>query len=380
MIDEVDRAWLSSVLDRLLASWQHHADTSNGLFYPYLDRRWHRRPDGPRTLVSQCRLSYNFVRAFERSGDQAYAALAHRGLHALLAYFRAADGQGWYWACQGDGTVADETADAYGHAFVILAFATAAAVLHDPHYRDLALQTWQFVQQRFHDPYGGLVWHVDRDGRILDELRSQNPLMHCFEALVTLAPLDDSGIIRRDAAAIWQFLRPRMLSAGCLPEWYTPDWQPVRAGAQAVIEVGHAFEWAYLLSEAQAVGLDEALLPEGRALLAYGMQHGYDAAEGGTFSQVGLDGTRRAERKGWWEQCEAIRALHRYASRHGADEVVEPQQRSLAFVRRHYVDETYGGWYENPPGMGGVVSLEKGTAWKLDYHVVNMCRELLADR
>ena len=89
-----------------------------------------------------------------------------------------------------------------------------------------------------------------------------------------------------------------MLSAGCLPEWYTPDWQPVRTGAQAVIEVGHAFEWAFLLSEAQAVGLDEALLPEGRALLAYGMQHGYDAVEGGTFSQVGLDGTRRAERKG----------------------------------------------------------------------------------
>ncbi len=58
--------------------------------------------------------------------------------------------------------------------------------------------------------------------------------------------------------------------------------------------------------------------------------------------------------------------------------MVEPLRRSIVFVRRHYVDATYGGWYENPPGMGGQSSLDKGNAYKLDYHVVNMCRELLS--
>ncbi len=256
MIEEPDRDWVGSFLDHLLASWHQHADTPNGLFHPYLDRQWQRHQDGPRTLVSQCRLSYNFVRAFERSGDHAYAELAQRGLDALIAYFGAAEGQGWHWACHADGSVADDTSDAYGHAFVILALATAAEVFQDNRYRDLALQTWQFMQERFRDAQGGMIWHIDSEGHILDDLRSQNPLMHTFEALLALAPLDETGTIRRDAADIWHFIRSRMLSAGCLPEWYEADWQPVRAGERAVVEVGHAFEWAFLLSEAQALSLD----------------------------------------------------------------------------------------------------------------------------
>ena len=377
-MDESDRGWVDGFLDRLLQLWRQHADTPNGLFHPYLDRRWQHHTDGPRTLVSQCRLIYNFARAFERGGGQGYADLTHRGLGALARYFRAPDDQGWVWACHGDGRVHDDTHDAYGHAFVILALATAATVLRDRQYRDLALQTWQFMQRRFRDEHGGLIWHIARDGRILDDLRSQNPLMHTFEALLALAPLDDSGAARRDAAAIWHFLSARMPAPGCLPEWYDPDWQPVRAGERAIIEVGHAFEWAFLLSEAQPLFPEDDLLGPGRQFLGFGMRHGYDAAAGGIFSQVAHDGSLRERRKGWWEQCEAIRAMQRYAARHDAAEIVEPLRRSLAFVRQHYVDDVYGGWYERPPGMGGEPSLVKGNAYKLDYHVVNMCRELLA--
>ena len=109
------------------------------------------------------------------------------------------------------------------------------------------------------------------------------------------------------------------------------------------------------------------------------MRHGYDHDLGGIFSQVELDGTRRGEKKGWWEQCEAIPALKRYVSRHGADDLAAPLAQSIAFVRQHFVDEEYGGWYLNPPAAGGEPSLIKGNAYKLDYHVLNMCRELLAD-
>ena len=378
MMHELDLDWAGSLLDTVLAAWRQHAETPNGLFHPYLDRQWRHNADGPRTLVSQCRVCYNFVRAFERSGDPDYAALARRGVDALVRYFRADGGQGWHWACNADGSVQDDTADAYGHAFVILALATAAQVFQENHYRDLALETWQFMQQRFRDQYGGLIWHIGRDGRILDDLRSQNPLMHTFEALLALAPLDESGTIRGDAAAIWQFLSARMLGPGCLPEWYDAAWQPVREGERAIVEVGHAFEWAFLLSEAQPLFPDDDLLQQGKQFLAFGMRHGYDNAEGGIFSRVGFDGRLREPRKGWWEQCEALRAMYRYVARRGAEDVVEPLRRSIAFVRRHYVDATYGGWYENPPGMGGEPSLDKGNAYKLDYHVVNMCRELLS--
>jgi mannose/cellobiose epimerase-like protein (N-acyl-D-glucosamine 2-epimerase family) len=376
---ELDREWVGSFLDTLLTSWRRHADMPNGLFHPYLDREWRHHTDGPRTLVTQCRVIYNFTRAFERGGDEAYAELARRGLAALEGYFGDAEGGGWAWSCDGEGRVLDDTHDAYGHAFVILATATAAGVLQDMRYRDLALATWGFMQRRFRDEHGGLIWHIARDGRVLDDARSQNPLMHTFEALLALTPLDDSGAVLRDAAAIWRFLAARMPAPGCLPEWYDPAWRPLREGTRALVEVGHLFEWAWLLSEAQPFFPGDDLLGPGRQFLAFGMRHGYDADAGGIFSQITVEGHLSGRPRGWWEQCEALRAMQRYVARHGAAEIAAPLRQSLDFVRRHYVDEEYGGWYTNPPGMGGEPSLAKGTVSKLDYHVVNMCRELLTD-
>ncbi len=374
-----EQAWVEDFLHRVLALWRQHADTPNGLFDPYLDRQWRHHIDGPRTLVSQCRLIYNFSRAYQRSGDQTYAELAHRGIAALIQFFRGPHAEGWVWACRGDGDVADDTNNAYGHAFVILALATAATVFQDARYRDLALQTWAFMQRRFRDDHGGLIWNVSRDGQILDDVRSQNPLMHTFEALLVLAPLDESGGARQDAAAIWRFLQARMLAPGCLPEWYDADWRPLAAGERALVDVGHAFEWAFLLSEAQALFPDDDLIAPARQFLEFGMRHGYDPAAGGIFSPVDYDGRLLGRRKGWWEQCEAIRAMRRHVARHGATEIVQPLRQSIAFVRLHFVDDEYGGWYLNPPVAGGEPSLEKGNPYKLDYHVLNMCLELLAD-
>jgi mannose/cellobiose epimerase-like protein (N-acyl-D-glucosamine 2-epimerase family) len=372
------QAWAKQLLQVVLTSWRERADSPDGLFNPYLDRQWRHTSDGPRTLVSQCRLIYNFARAFELGGDPGYADFVQRGIAALERNFGDPDGDGWVWACHGDGRLADDTGDAYGHAFVILALATAAAGLGEARHRDLALRTWDAVQRRFRDRHGGLLWHVDRAGRALDDARSQNPLMHTFEALLVLATLDGAGAARQDAREIWAFLRSRMLGPGILPEWYTPDWQPVASGPRSIVDVGHAFEWAFLLSEAQELFPDDDLLGPGRDFLAFGLRHGYDAAEGGIVSPVDFAGRPRDGRKGWWEQCEAIRAMRRYVVRHGAAEAEIPLARSIDFAQRHFVDEEFGGWYEGPFGAGATPSFEKGNAWKLDYHVVNMCRELAA--
>lgn len=373
-----EQEWVAEYLDDLLALWSQHADTPSGLFNPWLDRQWRHHTDGPRTLVSQCRLIYNFARAHERSGDPRFADLAHRGIAALIQFFRDADGAGWVWSCDADGRVQDDTHDAYGHAFVILALATSAAVFQRDDYRDLALHTWAFMQRRFRDQHGGLIWHIGRDDTVQDAVRSQNPLMHTFEALLELAPLDPSGRVRDDALGVWAFLRARMPEPGCLPEWYDPEWRALRTGDLAIIDVGHAFEWAFLLSEAAALFGDEALLGHGRSFLDFGMRSGYDPDHGGIFSPVDHAGNHPGRRKGWWEQCEAIRAMQRYVTRHGASEIDPALQASIAFVREHFIDREYGGWYLNPPGMGGEPSLDKGNPYKLDYHVLNMCRELLA--
>ena len=377
-MERIDIQWVEPFLDRTMALWQAEADTPSGIFNPYLDREWRHTADGPRTLVSQCRLIFNFAKTFERTGDPAFADLAHRGIAALERYFRDPAGRGWIWAVNGDGAVADDVHNAYGHAFVMLALGTAATVFQDERYRDLTLVTWAFMKERFQDEHGGLIWNIAPDGTIRDPHRSQNPMMHTFESLLVLAPLDPGGAVRDDLQHIAGFLQARLLAPGALPEWYEPDWQPVASGEHAVIDVGHAFEWAWLYSEAAALFGDDAWLNPARDCLAYAMTHGYDA-DGGIISPVKYDGQPPAPRKFWWEQCEAIRAISRHVTRHGATDLAGPLTLTLNFVQAHFVDHEFGGWYLNPPGMGGEPSFDKGNPFKLDYHVLNMCHELMAN-
>ena len=378
-MERIDIRWVEPFLDQTMALWRAKADTPSGIFNPYFDREWRHRADGPRTLVSQCRLIFNFVKTFERTGDPAFAELARRGIAALEQFFRDPAGRGWIWSVNGDGTVADDVHNAYGHAFVMLALGTAATVFQNERYRDVTLVTWEFMKERFQDRHGGLVWYIERDGTVRDRSYSQNPMMHTFESLLVLAPLDPSGAVRGDLQRIAAFLQARMLGPGQLPEWYDADWRPVASGDLALIDVGHAFEWAWLYSEAAALFDEEAWLVPARECLTYGMLHGHDPADGGIISPVKYDGQPPALRKAWWEQCEAIRAMSRHLTRHGATELTAPLAQTLGFIQEHYIDHEHGGFYLNPPGMGGTPSLDKGNPFKLDYHVLNMCHELMAD-
>jgi mannose-6-phosphate isomerase len=384
-----DVDWVPILLDDVLSHWLSSAPTENGLFHPDLDRQWQRLPGDTRTLVSQCRLIYNFARGYERTDDEAYALAARSGITALVLYFldpnvSGAEGYAWNWSCDREGRVTDDHWNAYGHAFVILALATAASVFEEDAYRELALDTWRFVRGHLRDDHGGLIWHVGSDGRARDENRSQNPVMHTFEALLALAPLDDTGAVRRDAADVWRFIKGLRTPAPlALPEWYDAQWQPLAEGSRSGVDIGHAFEWAYLLSEAQRVGVEaelehKDLLIAGRQFLTFGVTHGYDYDAGGIFSTTVLDGQLKDRSKGWWQQCEAIRALHRYAVRHGDEQLLTALRQTLDFAHRHFVDDEYGGWYTRPPGLGGETCLDKGNPYKLDYHVVNMCLELLS--
>ena len=367
--------WVRPFLDGLLRRWLAVAEAPNGLFYPHLDREWRRREGGHCTLVSQSRLIYNFCRAYQLNGDAAYAEAATRGLSSLEKHFRHADG-GWIWSCEPDGRARDEFFDSYGHAFVILAFATAASVLKRDAYRERALETWSWAKGHFRDRFGGLVRRLDGAEQPAAALRSQNPMMHTFEALLALAAQAEDAGVRRDALDIWTFLGQRLREEG-LPEWYDSEWRVLETGERAGFDIGHQFEWAFLLSEADALGLGDGLLTPARGLLRFGLAKGHDAREGGIVSPVGLDGRPRNARKGFWEQCEAIRALARFAGRHGCLECPGPLAQCVGFARARFEDPEFGGWYIAPPGTGAQVNLDKGSAWKLDYHVTNMCLELL---
>ena len=369
------------LINDILPHWLTYSQTENGLFFVHFGRTWEKNSRDICTLVSQSRLLYNFSVGYRLTGQTEYLEAVNRGSDALLRYFRDSEYGGWWLSCNLNGEVLDFQKDLYGHAFVIFGLVHAAEVTERKDLKQAAFDTWEIVRSRFRDASGGFAGKLTREFAPSPHTPSQNPIMHLFEALMTLDNLDDSGRVRQDGENVADFVlnRLRRKSDGILPELFDVDWRELSVENGGRIDVGHAFEWAYLLSRAVEYGWPQDYLNAAERFLEYGLALGFDESDGGIISPVKPDGTPTSPRKGWWEQCEAIRALLHFAVVRGYAKAWEPLEKIIAFVRKHFVDEEYGGWFMNPPVTVGENQprFDKGSEWKVDYHVVGMCVEAI---
>jgi len=207
--------------------------------------------------------------------------------------------------------------------------------------------------------------------------------MHLFEALLSLGTLEGMSLVLDEARETADFVLRRLVRKddGLLPEWYLQDWSERLEDQGGQIDLGHAFEWAYLLSTSVERGLPEAYLSHAANFLEYGLRFGYDAQDGGIYRFASPGGKVLSQNKRWWPQCEAIRALMHFAILRGNDVLWNPLLKTIHFVQEHFVDGQYGGWYTFiEPGASPVnqdAGTDKGGEWKVDYHVVGMCVEAI---
>lgn len=366
--------WARPFLRSLLDLWLHAATQPDGLFFPYLDRQWQRiSSPRPLTLVSQCRVIYNFCRGWELFQEVRYAEAASHGLTALERCFRLAPGR-YRWAVTPQGLEASAAPDAYGHAFVILALATAARTLNDRSLAQEALVTWDGMKTVFGEAQGGLIWRPQGPHQ---EGRSQNPLMHTFEALMALLLVDESGQAQAGALETLTFLRSLTdFRSGRLLEMFTSDWQPPQT-EEGEILLGHQFEWATLLSDWHTITGEQDALRQGQRFLHTGITWGLDT-DGGVWEGCRPTGQAISRTKGLWQQCEGLRALCRYATHHNDPAAAAAFVPTWHLYQQRFVDTAHGGLFAQPPGLGADPNWNKGDAWKLDYHSVNLCLELIA--
>lgn len=365
------------LLVEVLPRWLQ-ASTEQGLYLPHFDRQWNRQGKEYGTLVSQCRLLYNFAQGYRLTQDRAYLDAVESGGAYLLAHFHDPKNGGWFWSCNLDGEVLDDHKNSYGHAFALFGLAHAYLCSRDPKYLDALLHTWAVVDEHFRDESGGLYWRMSRTFEPVDTTKSQNPVMHMFEALLTAAQVKGAEQLLPEARGLGDFVLDRLVRPDDrrLPEEYDLGWAELTQ-PPGRLDIGHAFEWAYLASWAVECGLPVAYLDYGNSFLHYGLALGMDWAQGGIYSPASPRGILDGARKGWWEQCEALRALAHYATLRNRADLWEPFNKTFDFVRAHYIDPEHGGWYSSVECNGVLARADKGNEWKLDYHVVGMCVEIM---
>jgi mannobiose 2-epimerase len=423
--------WAGLLHRETTSLWARVAPRSNGFFYTDFDRTWApltRSSIGEgratATLVSQSRLLYVFAAGARRYGG-VFPDLCASGAEFLIRHFRDHAYGGWYWSCDQEGTVRDDRKSAYGHAFVIFGLSHAYAACGDPRFLDHAERTRAemsyFRDSRAGKHGQGLRNDPPEDPRVTHGAeialfgsadrrfhkaagRGQNPLMHYVEALLALARYGERPEALREAHALSLFMvsadrRVPIGAAGehaAIPEYFGEKWKPAggpNRSSEPLILIGHQFEWAYLLSELRRLasasgypvgrGHSSAVDPEIEAayddILNLAVEYGVDES-GAAVISVDPSGSVSDARKRFWEQCEAIRALHR-DQQHGASLRSQGGHRLRGlrrFFDRHMRDPEYGGVYTVAAPNGAIENDAKGGTWKVDYHVVGMAESLLS--
>lgn len=362
----IDADWhRADLLEHLLPVWAQHAVLPNGAFRTAFQNDWTPKPDDRVSLTTQARLVYSFAVGHEvaqaAGRNTTYLDLARQGADFLLKALRDPVHGGYFQTVGPDGAMRVDLKDTYGHAFALLALSEIYRIGQDAQHKAAALESWRVIERALIDPYGGVYRYVPRDLSPGKGGRTQNPLMHMFEAVQALHRATGeaaTGVKRLGDFAVYKLLQglPEAEGGGArIPEWYDDAWQPLPTQqAGGYIDLGHQFEWAHLLTTASSVV--PVYAPVAERVLAYALQNGYDDIDGGCGTRAYPDGGKPEKAKGWWQQAECLHALIVCARHTGRNDLWRRYEQTLGLVKDQLLDARSGSWhaaYRLPCKTGG---------------------------
>lgn len=362
-------------------------DPSGGFFHCFRD-------DGSiydrdlRHLVSSCRFVFNYAQAHVRDGNRDYRARAAHGLAFLERHHRQANGS-YAWELQA-GQVTDGTVMTYGHAFVLLAAASALAA-GVAGARDVLDGVWQFLEDNmWRADDMAYVDEYDATLRVLSPYRGQNANMHMCEAcLAAWKATGDARFLDRAETLAHTFAR-RLADqcGGYVWEHYDQTWQPDMTFNRDRpndlfkpwgVQPGHQFEWARLLLMLAAERPADWYHDRAIQLYAKGMAHGRDDAFGGVVYGFAPDGTICAGEKYYWVHSEGFAAAWRLYRLTGNDTYRADYHALWSYAWDNFVDHEHGAWFRILTREGQKIDDLKSPPGKTDYHTVGACWDVLSD-
>lgn len=379
--------FLTDHLSNILAFYDNVViDPQGGFFQNYYDNGEHFDP-GFRQLVSSTRMIFNYATAGAFFGRDDYLDHARHGLNFLEQVHWQSDSQVYAWTLR-DHQPEDLTQQAYGYAFVLLAYAACrkAGIIDSD---APLLRTYDLLEQRFWQPeYGLYADELSVDG-VLSPYRGQNANMHLCEAMI--AGFEASGdprfLTRAQVLAKNIVQRQGGLTDGLIWEHYTADfnidWDYNRNDPKNLyrpwgFQPGHQTEWTKLLLMLNRHDPQSWHLEQAQQLFDRAWENAWDAQYGGLVYGFDSDGNWCDDDKYFWVQAESFAAAALLAQATGEERYWQHYDALWSYSWEHFVDHRHGAWFRLLYRNNRKVSNEKSAAGaKCDYHTLGACLEVL---
>lgn len=343
-----DAVWFAEWLRlHALPSWSVHGLREDGAFEEVLSLDSRAIMTTRRARV-QARQIYVFARAGELGWRGPWRGAVRNGLAHMRARFVRDDGLVRTLLSAADEPL-DDTAFLYDQAFVLFALAAA--------HQAGASSDAEAAATRLRDDIK--VFAMENGGmrEAGDHPYQANAHMHLLEACLAWETAGGDEEWARYADRIVAFALERFVddSLGCVREFYDADWKPAAGADGRLVEPGHQFEWAWLLTRYSALRGDAEALATARRLYAYG-QKGVDLRAQVAVDALNVDGAVRSARARLWPQTEWLKAALILAE-HSRDgeraSLLRDAQQAMRALKLYLTPE--GLWRDKRLAQGGFI-------------------------
>jgi len=340
---------------------------------------------GFRQLVSSTRIIVNYATASMVMDKPEYIEIAKHGLHYLENVHWQVDTQTYAWTLENHQPV-DMTQQAYGYAFVLLAYAAAKKANIITSNKPLTA-TYELLEQRFWQAeYGLYADEINANGE-LSNYRGQNANMHLCEAMIAAYEATNDRLFLNKAFLIAENIVKRQASYtdGLIWEHYQtnflPDWEynkndPKNLYRPWGFQPGHQTEWAKLLLLLYNIQPENWLLESAKSLFDRAITLAWDHEKGGLIYGFDRQGNWCDDDKYFWVQAESFAAAAMLYQATKDNIYLAHYNNLWQYCWQHMIDHQYGAWFRLLNRSNQKYSNEKSSAGaKCDYHSLGACLE-----
>lgn len=320
-----------------LPLWATLGIDTDGGFAEALDRDGQSHGDFRRARV-QARQAFVYSAAGLDGWTGPWRSLVSRGLDRFDKTHLHPDGL-YRTTSTRDGRPLDDTVSLYDQAFALFAFAAAAQAGVEPERMKARASRVLRALEILRSDRGG--WREAGPHPY-----QANAQMHLLEACLAWEALDPDGGWSDIADAVVALARRAFIApqSGALREFFDADWQPAAGEDGRLIEPGHQFEWAWLLTRWGRRRNDDWAASAAARLHAVGLR-GTDPGRGVAFDAMNDDLSARSTSARLWPQTERLKAaliLAETAEGPAQDRLLDEAGRALAGLQL-YLDD-HGLW------------------------------------
>lgn len=284
---------------------EHGIDRRNGGFIENLTFEGTAQ-DVPRRAMVQARQIYSFVTGAQMGclSPSEAGLIVERAAQFFEKSYLQPTGECWH-AVHADGSPFQKATELYTQAFALFALAKIQEIRPQEKWKNLALNLTDYLHRARRNPQGGYT--EIKEGHTLFQ---SNPHMHLFEAALAWIAVDPQEQKWRTLAQeLFDLASRKFIQAdsGGLAEHFDSKWQPEQTEGRYILEPGHHFEWAWLLSVHQNLtGVDSRTLRH--RLRAIGELYGVDPMSHLTYDEIWSDFSIRKKSSRFWPHCERVKA------------------------------------------------------------------------